>query len=705
MKFTRFFWIAALSLLVLPCVNAAVNVTRTEPPNTPTGVTATAVNGFSVVYSEESGALVNRTLEFTDPASDIQFMAADNDSVYFGCEFRFIDLHFDLSTVASTDVGLVIQASTGDDSWETLTVTDGTLGMTQSGSITLARSTTGATQRNAMAKATKDGSGNTIGDGTARFYWRIKRTTDVVATPPIINESGGGALSASTTYYYNVAALSSQTFVPRRSEPVYVNATTTAVKRTILISWDDVVWTAVTRSPTDGDFWSAFGQYSSSDVDGSAGSVKTQTVYKPGSYNTNNVAYVFDDGLPYPNCAYYAGRGGFYVYYYEMGAFPWAVGQLTVTGGTEGSPASFQDILDADVANGWNTFSIIPGRSGQMKFYTCHDLLYINDYFYDDRFTLRTPHLDTYSSTDVQFGKNLESSSVYGFNYDGGTIVLVDSWNGQSTTMFRFRNTRFYNMRVISEVSTFASMAFYDCTLKDAYVDEYQACSFNGAGMVMDNVVVLGMRYGLTVDSNAALYGSIAGLKSLNGRSINGPETGVDDVVTFRNFELVGTASSGPTQPLQYVGGGTMIFINPEGVIDWTKSLNGIGATFRQYVGYELDLKIVDESGTAINGSTVNIVMSNGTPITGSPFTTNTTGQIPMQDLLTQKYIKGASHMELNATYNPYTISISKDGFIPQTIITSLNEKASLTTSLMLPTFDVIELRKVVGGTTKWIKV
>jgi hypothetical protein len=667
----------AMLLLATPMISGAVQVTRHPPPGALTGVTVAAINGYNKVYSEEGGVLVDRTMEFMNPSSNVQIMAADNDYVYFGTnDFELLDLHWNLSIKSSTNLALTFEASTGDNAWQTITVTDTTTGLTTNGSVKLARSTTGLTQLNLMAKATKDGAGNTIGDGVSRFYWRIKRTTDAVGTPPTEGEAGTGILTPGATYYYTAANVSAYTYYPLRSTQCLEQAvTTTFTKRTVNMSWNtNSNYEIVTRTPTPYAYTGTFGQITaelgtSYGIDAIAQTVKTQAAYYAATSGTSTKDYVIDNGLIAVAAAYSASYG-FYTNYAQMGAFNWSIGKIIVSGGNATNTADFGDILAADNTGGWDTFHRADiGHNGGIPYYTCHDLLYINDYFYDSRFDLRVPIIDTYNSTDVQLGDNLDTTTT-GFWYNGGTITITYIPHGASGLTMRLRYTRLYNFKILEDATTFGTINIYHSTLKDVYIKAYQELEFIGSGTVMDGVRLYGQRYGLTVDEDAAADGYLNDIKIMNGRSINGPVLAAGQEITFRNFWLVGTASSGPSQPLNYVGG-VFYMINPKGVIDWTRSTNGIPATFVQYVGYEGEIKVVDYAGQPVSGAIVRIQQVNESDIAGSPFTTYANGSTGKIDILTEKYIMGISHMELSEAYNPHTITINND----QTFQTNITQK------------------------------
>lgn len=129
------------------------------------GVTANADQG----WKEETGPVfTDTTAAFSDPGTDVQIFAADDDRIYIGHGTVFEAIAVLLAIVSSADIAAVFEYW-NSSAWTALTVVDGTIGFTQDGDITF----------------TVPGDWATVDvNGSTQFYVRIQRTEDTVATPP-----------------------------------------------------------------------------------------------------------------------------------------------------------------------------------------------------------------------------------------------------------------------------------------------------------------------------------------------------------------------------------------------------------------------------------------------------------------------------------------------------------------------------------------
>ena len=91
------------------------------------------------------------------------------------------------------------------------------------------------------------------------------------------------------------------------------------------------------------------------------------------------------------------------------------------------------------------------------------------------------------------------------------------------------------------------------------------------------------------------------------------------------------------------------------------------------YERYTLDLKAVDATGEGIVDATVTITDKNGDAVTGSPFTTDASG-----DITQAKCIKSHGYWDTERKkdeYNPYTVTITKAGYKPRSIKYTMDRK------------------------------
>jgi len=100
---------------------------------------------------------------------------------------------------------------------------------------------------------------------------------------------------------------------------------------------------------------------------------------------------------------------------------------------------------------------------------------------------------------------------------------------------------------------------------------------------------------------------------------------------------------------------------------------NDYAKNWHIYERYTLDLRVVDFTGTEISGATVTIVDKDGTAVSGSPFTTDASGDITQAKCLkSHGYYDGEVKKD---EYNPYTITISKSGYKTRAIKYPMDRK------------------------------
>lgn len=694
----------------------AITVTRTDPPAAPTVTSIDAVHGWDVCYSQDSGVFTDRTTPFTTPGTDVDSFAANGDELYFSIQDwstcnRVIHVHIALATFASSTISPVFEYSTGDNSWAAITVTDGTVGFTQDGSILMDLSVLPSTS--AWKKATKDGSSNTVGDGTGRVYFRIRRTASTLTTPPQISECGTGVLTASTTYYYRVCSVSSSAIYGAGSSSFKMSAptaeasaTTTAIKRTIQLVVDSgsngrVIW----RTPTSGAYDK--GGAGTSDFLGN----RTATAYidsecqtvKGSTYGgdmSSSWSYINDYGVAL-EANYYSATLGIWGYYKETLYTGVERGDLKIE--TDGETGNFEDIYDACVSNGWTDaliphhFTIANGRSQRQKIYTLNDNLSIECIFsaYLTTILLRGV-ITTYSSSSATFGRRQGSGGNY--YYDAGCNFILNqavSYSGD----FYFKNSLFYSCRftqaAIHESRHYAHFPIFDdnCELYDCVIDGYASLElpeFAGDNIVVRNTILSESRYGLVVNSGVLDTIDIDGFTVQGGTSIyNGVPYWTDGTeVDYKNFTF---KNSNPFL-LSYSAasndiGVTLNFINPTFINSSITTSRG-GQSWIYNEQYELDLTVLDVDGNAISGATVVLTDSQSSQVFST--TTDSNGQITTQVATYKQYTGGtlysAGYHQYLAddvtTLSPHILTVSKAGYQTYTSVFDIDEKRGLVVTL-----------------------
>jgi hypothetical protein len=686
-----------------------VTVNRVSPPPQLTGVTATAVHGIDKVYSEESGVLVDRTTEFTTGVG-VPFMTADNDYLYIGLnplkftpssyDRHWCHLHINLTTPANVSVQPTFECCSADNTWSALLVTDGTVGFTQNGTITINLATFPGYYE--WVKNSRDGSGNEIGDGVDRFYIRIKRTTDTVATPPTINEAGVGILTANTTYYYKAWAMkyAGYTSAPLRSIPSdETSATTTDIKRSIKIEWDatgaDTDYQYVMRTPTSENYLiEGGGAYTDTNkIDSYAQSVNGGYFYYCAlDTNTNN--YTVDIGVPlfisYRNASLLRSQYSTYAY------FDKARGAITVSGGTVGTPAHFRNVYDADIANGWDTFIKNHLDWASYDMWTCFDNIYIEDYFSDGFITLYTSgEFNTNNCTQCIFGTLLDTDT----NYGGLRLIYANSiCNGPSIV---FKNTTFYGCSInddprnndasgrnYSPVYFYDNCGLYDMTIEGRYMVDI--CRFDGDNISANNLKIVNLRYGFEITDASIATATVSGLRIFNRYSISTRGWTPDTEITYSDFEIIDSDLLVWNWPGSIYGPAFPNYKTIFNFIDftltnslYTSSQIAKKSEINEY--FSLTLTCSDSGGTAVENAIVIIKDVNGDEITGSPFTTDVNGQISA-NILRCKYTTSGSTpgvslytyvADITTSYYPLTMEVVKAGYQTYNLEFDITEKSN----------------------------
>lgn len=110
-----------------------------------------------------------------EAATNVTFYSVDSSYIVVGNEIQFTKIDVEFNTFASTDVGLVFEYLDDTGTWITFAATDGTTGFTVDGEISWDYSDVPNWEAQTLS-------------GVARKYWiRISRTTDTVATAPIVD--------------------------------------------------------------------------------------------------------------------------------------------------------------------------------------------------------------------------------------------------------------------------------------------------------------------------------------------------------------------------------------------------------------------------------------------------------------------------------------------------------------------------------------
>lgn len=682
----------------------AVSVTRTTPPNAPSGVIAVADHGFEKIYNMESGSLVDRTTEMTNGTSLPTVFANDDDYIYFGVpvlysssvasstasnrDCRFVDIHVDLETVASATIIPTFQYSNGDNSWATLTVVDGTNGFTQSGTITFTRAS--IPSHTTWLVATKNGLGATIGDGIARGYVRIRRTADTLATPPVIRTIGTGVLSASTTYYYKVCHLKPSTtqgssYNALRSLPsAELSATTTTTARCVKISWDSYAgsdYQMVWRTPTSGDYRTGFNSIDYEKLNTSSNKNCDESVQQVKGTYFNHVSgltryqdFVIDNGVAI--CAIYSPTYQLYKAYMNQLFKTYEKGEITVSGGTELIPATFTDIYNADVLNGWGAFVQVSDLYSSYRQFINHDNIILKDYIKDESCSIDTDSM-LYSSSSYSSNLTLGRYEYTDSEFYSRGVTFIQSGMATSNFWIYIYNATLYNClfldnflesknpRTYNRVVILDNSKVYNCSAQAN--SNFEGFQFNGENIIIDGFYISNARYGLDI-TLASLSTIITSNITINGTS----GVYVDNYTDGGTFYFYKYNFKGAGRPFyntyatakndQYLHAVDCEFIgcDPEDSV--------IGADTEIYRDWTVGLTILDGNGDPIEDADVTI--KDSTETISYTLQTDSNGKIS-QPTTVAKYIGGtifnvtygSKYADDITYYDDFVIEISKTGY------------------------------------------
>jgi len=338
--------------------------------------------------------------------------------------------------------------------------------------------------------------------------------------------------------------------------------------------------------------------------------------------------------------------------------------RITVTGYTSGSPCTFDNIYDANVAGSWGVVTktdlegydiflinaLLSIGDGSTATYLASYMEHIH--FYGDRwFTVK-------NNATFTCGRTSGTKA-----YDGSIIAIG-------------RRSSANNGITLSESGAITN--FYDTIISTSGAPWGQIY-LHGAGVWKDFCLYNNVNYDQVIASNASLVidGFIYQGCQLSGGSwttapqnmrIYASSFKVGANSTTRATDIYGqlTANGWATETDYFIDGS-----------DQSVSL-GYG-TIYLYIQYSFDLKVQDKDGSPISGATVTIVDVDGEAVSGSPFTTDENGEIPTQaltkDLWYQEQPMGETGPDTQVSKTPHTITISKAGYETSTIKYTIDRK------------------------------
>jgi len=201
-------------------------------------------------------------------------------------------------------------------------------------------------------------------------------------------------------------------------------------------------------------------------------------------------------------------------------------------------------------------------------------------------------------------------------------------------------------------------------TARDTFFHATEEVYFNGADIYNSKFKVEQGAYSIPFTAG----GTVDGFDGFKAASLQfSASTGY----TISNVTL---AEDSASRVYFYAHGNNPTFILKDstlrtGTTFYIRGSSGNSATLQLI--FSLDLTVVDATGTAIPGATVNISDLNGDAVTGSPFTADANGQIST-DLIYQTgpFTKTSSANELVTmdTLTPHTVTITATGYAPRSV-------------------------------------
>jgi len=333
----------------------------------------------------------------------------------------------------------------------------------------------------------------------------------------------------------------------------------------------------------------------------------------------------------------------------EAGSITYSSGTITVVGFNESSPCTFEDIYQADVANGWN---VVKKQDSNQYEITC--VLQIGDgtnetWFADTNkevsFTGTVAGIDIENEGHFRLGKIIDETnrtttngcylylaSPYGYNlirlYGNGVLELFSSTlNGNDDIKIEMNS----NGNRINIWNSLLLRTYTSANNGIAKADLYRVTVQQTSG------ILLNFTYGediMITDSNV-------GLRLSN----------VVSPITISNVRMVNEETS---ISCSWVDASVYI-INTEckWIFKWTESSNKV---YRQYT---FTLKVVDENGNPISDAKVSVYNRSG--CLEFEDITDANGRIPTH-IITRGYYDQAHGSEL-VDFSPHTLVIEKGGY------------------------------------------
>ena len=333
----------------------------------------------------------------------------------------------------------------------------------------------------------------------------------------------------------------------------------------------------------------------------------------------------------------------------EAGSITYDSGNNTiiVVGFSESSPCTFEDIYQADVANGW---SVVSKQGDNQYEFRCR--LQIGDG------TTETWLIDANKAISHTINDDFISISNYGHFRCG---VVVDETN-RTTKDGCFIYTNSSNKYILRIAGT---IELYSTTISAPSGTLFRLPEPTQLHKIWNCNIIGVSTFGgpAKVDFYRTNWqgGDGPRITTVNSRDIRLTDCGyglylfnLRNPVTIRDYKMVGEEYSFVTYGTE--PGADLYAINVD--CKW-KIMWKYGSRGKIYRQYSFNLKVVDENGNPINDAKVKVYNKSGNLVLEN--TTDVNGQIPEQ-IITRGYYDQAHGNEL-ADFSPHTLVIGKGGY------------------------------------------
>lgn len=334
---------------------------------------------------------------------------------------------------------------------------------------------------------------------------------------------------------------------------------------------------------------------------------------------------------------------------------------IVVTGGTSGSPITWDDIVAADTAGGWGRITTLNASAPKQYLVATDTLICIGDNSTATYVAVERCQI-TFSNGyfKVRSGATA-SNAVLRIGRSGSIYYTADvTMRGLTTESY----VRLFGSGTLLVYGSVVS-AMNHCTLNSGLVTIAEKSTFRGAGgvdlwggasIVADQSVIPGkwMDYtspvGNTVTISDALFGD---LEKYNSGDLD-VRNAVIDVLRVR----------------QTSGGQTVYLYDCD--IATRGYTSGSGDTPVLYYNSTLGLTVQTADGTPISMASVVVTDSDDNVVYSG--TTDANGQIPDQDVLYQTTTIVSGDFS-DASHTPHTVTITATGYPVRTLILDMSSK------------------------------